>query len=108
MINNNLTIEYKKILQSNKLVDSGKLLNSIKVDVFESGNDIIVNVISLPYLIYLVKDYKLSQQFTNSKSFENEIGGILYSKTEEYINNILNGVSSNISEPQIILKYNGV
>jgi len=108
MFNVLLTNEYKKLLQTNGLVSTGKLANSIQVDVTMQGNNIIVNVISLPYLIYLVKDYKLTDKFTSTTSFSEEIGGLMFSMNEDAINNILDGKSVTVPDSEVYIKYNGV
>lgn len=108
MINNNLTILYKKILQETGLVNSGKLMNSIIVETSLVGAVLTINVRSLPYLVYLIKPNNLTTKFTMSQTFNNEVGSLLYSLTEDAVDDILNGKESTVPDIQIIIKYNGV
>lgn len=107
MINQNLTTLYKDLLKKNELIASGKLYNSLAVDLSTTSDSIIVNVIALPYITYLNNDYNLTKQFISNPIFENEIGNLLYQDTEQVVNDILNGVTPTITEKQIIVKYNG-
>ena len=107
MINQKLTKLYKDLLVDNKLVDTGKLYNSIQVDLFEQNSNIIVNIKGLPYIIYVDKQYKLTNKFMNSKIFVDEIGLIFVNKTEQVINDILEGKTNTIKEPNVYVKMNG-
>ncbi len=107
MINSTLTIAYKNVLKESQLVDSGKLLNSISVDLSVSANDIIVNIKSLDYLKYLVKENNLTNKFINKSEFENEIGNLYLPIIEKAINDTLDGQQPSVLNPQIIILYNG-
>lgn len=108
MTNSVLTNVFKNILKQNGLVDSGKLVNSIKVDTNLNDDTIIVNIISLPYLIYLNKDYNLVKQFSNTSEFQNEVGGIFLQLTEKIVSDILSGKPIPNIEPQVIVKINNI
>lgn len=108
MQNLKLTNLYKTILQKNELVDSGDLYQSVIVDTSLLDNVLTINIKSLDYLKYLVKDNNLTNQFTSNKKFDDEVTNIFFEYIEKTISDILEGKTETVKEPQILIKYNGV
>lgn len=106
MINNNLTTLYKNIIQSNGLVKTGNLLNSITVDITIINYNINVNINGADYLNVKDEEYDLTAQFLSSKEFEDEIGIVFDKMIEPLINQLMTLSVNNTFNFDINIKVN--
>lgn len=106
MINTNLTNTLKNIIQSAGLYQSGRLYNSIEVDI-NISDKIYININTVDYFTYLNKKYKLTLALENSQAMQNEME-IIYT---EIINNLLedyaNGKATQLELPIPVFLING-
>lgn len=105
-MNSELTQELKSIIVNKGLVDTGRLRDSIKVNIVDSDSTIQVNVTAEDYLKYLVEDYNIIQDFTNSQKFSQEIQKILEPLLAVQIEKALFSTEE-IKIPRVFLTING-
>jgi hypothetical protein len=108
-MNTQLTNIFKQLIQSNGLVKSGRLINSIKVYVTITNNILSINITGTDYLYTKAIEYKLTDQFTNNLLFSEEISLLfetyLNKEVELYLNNPTSSVNLDF---KIIILYNNI
>jgi hypothetical protein len=105
-MNPELTQELKSIIVNKGLVDTGRLRDSIKVDVRSNESTIQVDVTAEDYLKYLIEDYNIIQEFTNSQKFSQEIQKILEPLLAVQVEKALFSTEE-IKIPRVFLTING-
>jgi hypothetical protein len=106
MLNIKLTNFFKELIIKEDLINTGNLLNSVKVFIEYKEYEINVNIIGKNYLKYLDAKYKLVDKFINSDIFNEEIAYILLENSLKEIINIIDNNNYNIIEPKINLFIN--
>jgi uncharacterized protein with ATP-grasp and redox domains len=74
----------KDIIIQEGLVDTGRLRDSVKISI--RGNEIDISVED--YFKYLDNDYKLTEQFENSKAFDVAVKRLQESIAQDILKNI--------------------
>jgi len=106
--NTQLTELFKKLIVKEDLIDTGALLESIRVFTDYNRDELKVNIVSKYYLRYLKDRYYLIDQFKNDPIFVNEVGILLIPLYDIQLYNIINNIpGSTRFEPSVNIYVNG-
>jgi len=105
LMSSTLTKLIKQDIKNKKLIKTGALYNSIEVKVFNRKGLYEAKVIALEYFNNLDEKFKIIEDVSNSKGYEDLIGSILVLQSEEFILNFKkNMLSTKVKEVTINFK----
>jgi hypothetical protein len=98
---------FKEIIIREGLVDTGRLRDSISVNVSLNGPVLSVNIEAEDYVKYYLSDRKLVEQWSNLEVVKAELERLMTPAVEEMLQATLNGFKMDPSLLTIRLSVNG-
>lgn len=87
----NLTNSFKDIIRDNGLIDTGELIDSIRVFVSVQNSIMTIRLGGADHLKYLIEPFRLLEQWSSSSRFNTIVEDIIQSLIETEMENILQG-----------------